>query len=192
MEDINIVIQPTPNPNALKFILPKKVIESGKASYKSAVETSQNPLAGALFTIRGVDQVHFFENVITISKFGYEDWDAIEPSVIDCIKERLHDHNPDFVGPDPEAERRKSLPEDLLKIEEILDKTVRPGLQGDGGDLRAVSYDDNILLIRYEGACGTCPSSTTGTLMAIKSILQDQFNPEIEVYIDPSSASMQY
>ncbi|RYZ63941.1 MAG: hypothetical protein EOP09_16785, partial [Proteobacteria bacterium] len=33
----------------------------------------------------------------------------------------------------------------------------------------------------YEGACGTCPSSVTGTLSAMQNILRAEFNPEIEV-----------
>jgi len=37
------------------------------------------------------------------------------------------------------------------------------------------------LYVSYQGACGTCPSSTTGTLMAIEGILREQYNPEIEV-----------
>ena len=40
-------------------------------------------------------------------------------------------------------------------------------------------------MVKYQGACGTCPSSATGTLEAIKSILRDDFNPDIEVYVAP-------
>jgi Fe-S cluster biogenesis protein NfuA len=55
----------------------------------------------------------------------------------------------------------------------------------DGGDLQTLNYEDHILLVRYVGACGTCPSSTTGTLDAIKHILRDEYDPEIDVYIAP-------
>jgi Fe-S cluster biogenesis protein NfuA len=94
-------------------------------------------------------------------------------------------HNPDYNDPNPEKERRENLSAELQQIEAILDKTIRPGLQGDGGDIQALTYIDNILMVKYQGACGTCPSSTTGTLEAIKSILRDELNPEIEVYIAP-------
>jgi Fe-S cluster biogenesis protein NfuA len=77
--------------------------------------------------------------------------------------------------------RRANLPPEVQRIEEILDETVRPGLQGDGGDLDVVKYEDNKLYVFYQGACGTCPSATSGTLMAIEGILRDQFNPTIEV-----------
>ena len=182
---IEISTIPTPNPNALKFILSKPVKLTESSTYKSPIDCSHNQLACALFTIRGVDQLYFFDNAITITKFGYEDWDAIEPKVIECLENRFDAHDPDYTDPDPERERREKLPKELLEIELIIDKTIRPGLQGDGGDLSCLSYKDNVLLIQYQGACGTCPSSTTGTLEAIRAILRDEYNPEIEVYIAP-------
>lgn len=186
--EVDIFVQPTPNPNALKFVLDKSVKTVGSSSYKSPLEAKDNPLACALFTIRGVDQLHFFENVITVTKFGYEDWPSMEDQITDCIRARFASHNPDYHDPDPEGERRQALSAELQTIEDILDRTVRPGLQGDGGDLLALSYDkdDHVLLIKYQGACGTCPSSTTGTLEAIKAILRDEFDPEIDVYIQPN------
>lgn len=182
-----IAIQPTPNPNALKFILDKSVKTDGKTSFKNPKQAKDVPLAAALFDLRGVDQIHFFQNVITVSKFTFEPWDSLEPAVKTQIENLLDEHNPDFVDHDPEVERRKHLGADLLKIEEILDRRIRPGLQGDGGDLRTISFENNVLLVQYQGACGTCPSSTTGTLEAIRSILQDEYDPAIEVYIAPEA-----
>lgn len=178
-------IQPTPNPNALKFILNMPVKNIGNSTYRSPSECGENRLALELFKVRGIDQLHFFENVIAITKFSYEDWDSLEVNVSKVLKEQIPLHNPDYNDPNPEAERRNNLSPELQKIEDILDKTIRPGLQGDGGDIQALTYQDNILMVKYQGACGTCPSSTTGTLEAIKAILRDELNPEIEVYIVP-------
>ena len=66
LEPIDIVIQPTPNPNALKFILNRDVIMEGKVSFKTPQDCKDIPLAAALFDLRGVDQIHFFQNVITV------------------------------------------------------------------------------------------------------------------------------
>jgi Fe-S cluster biogenesis protein NfuA len=183
--ELDIDIQPTPNPNALKFILNLPVKNTGNSTYKSPTECGENHLALELFKVRGVDQLHFFENVIAVTKFSYEDWDSVVKNVIAVLKEHMPDHDPDYNEPNPEADRRSALSPELQKIEELLDKTIRPGLQGDGGDIQALTYQDNILMVKYQGACGTCPSSTTGTLEAIKAILRDELNPEIEVYIAP-------
>jgi Fe-S cluster biogenesis protein NfuA len=181
-----IEIEPTPNPNALKFICQQNVRGEGKVSFKDPMECHDIPLARALFDLRGVDQIHFFQNVITVSKFSFEPWDELENKIIKVIEEQLPTHDANFALFDPESDRRKSLSPELLEIENILDKRIRPGLQGDGGDLICLSYEDNVLLIKYQGACGTCPSSSMGTLEAIRQILRDEYSPEIEVYIAPS------
>ena len=184
-QEISVFIQMTPNPNALKFIADKPVKKEGNSTYRSPLDCGENVLASKLFEIRGIDQVHFFDNVITITKFGYEDWEEVEEKIITTIKTLLPDHDADYFDPDPEADRRRSLPPEMQEIEGILDRTIRPGLQGDGGDVQTVSYEDKVLLVKYQGACGTCPSSTTGTLQAIQGILKDEYDPEIQVYIAP-------
>lgn len=183
--EIKIDILPTPNPNALKFITGLDLILGGKVSFSNPTQTEGVELAEKLFELRGVDQIHFFQNVVTVSKFSFEPWDSLEPQVQSVIKEYLPRHNPDFKIVTEEDKRREELPADLLEIEKILDKKIRPGLQGDGGDLECISYQDDVLLVKYQGACGTCPSSTMGTLEAIRQILRDEFSPDIEVYVAP-------
>lgn len=179
--DVQVYVQPTPNPYALKFVCSREVKARGKVTYKSAEECHNNELARVLFSVPGVDQVHFFENVITVTFAPQADLLAGEKQIVPIIQMGLPSHDPAFKVEGDESERRASLPKDVQEIEEILDRTIRPGLQGDGGDLEIVSYVDNQLNVRYQGACGTCPSSTAGTLMAIASILRDQFDPDIEV-----------
>jgi len=63
----------------------------------------------------------------------------------------------------------------------VLDERVRPGLAGDGGGLEILGLEDKRLLIRYQGACGSCPSSISGTMYAIEHMLKEEVDPEIEV-----------
>lgn len=187
---IDIFVEPTPNPNALKFICPNAVTNRGKVSIKEPAQCLHVPLARELFELRGVDQLHFFEQVITVSKFSFEPWDELEGKVLKVLNEYLPAHDADFVIEGPAGSQqtvvdRSHLSPELQQIEEILDQKIRPGLQGDGGDLLCLSFEHPVLLIRYQGACGSCPSSTMGTLEAIRQILKDDFNPAIEVYIAP-------
>ena len=74
-------------------------------------------------------------------------------------------------------------PEDQLRLEKInvlLDEEVRPYLQNDGGDLHVLALEGNILRIHYQGACGTCPSSISGTLRGIENMLRT-LEPDIQV-----------
>ena len=49
-------------------------------------------------------------------------------------------------------------------INQLLDEQIRPYLQGDGGDLHVLGLEGNMLNVHYQGACGSCPSSISGTL----------------------------
>lgn len=180
-QDVLIRIQATPNPNAWKFVLDRPVLNEGKATYTNIQEADQSILASSLFQVDGVRQVHFFQNVITITHSFDSDPEEVQKNSCSVIQTRMPAHNPNQTVMDEKKMRRASLTPEVQRIEEILDETVRPGLQGDGGDLDVVKYEENKLYVFYQGACGTCPSATSGTLMAIEGILRDQFNPEIEV-----------
>ena len=54
-------------------------------------------------------------------------------------------------------------------------------LQGDGGDLYVMGLAGNTLSVHYQGACGSCPSSTAGTLMAIQNLLQAEVDDAMVV-----------
>jgi Fe-S cluster biogenesis protein NfuA len=180
-QDVLIRVQATPNPNAWKFVLDRPVLLEGKATYSNEQEAYGNRLALDLLALDGVKQLHFFQNVVTVTHRIDSDPDEIQKQVCAVIQTRLPVHNPSFGISQGMLELRKNLPEDVQAIEAILDRTIRPGLQGDGGDLEVVKYEENKLYVSYQGACGTCPSATTGTLMAIEGILRDEFNPQIEV-----------
>ena len=181
--DVKILVQPTPNPNARKYIVNMLVKAEGKASFLSRDEALDLPLVRDLFDIDGVEQIHLFDNFITVTKFeAAAPWNELEPQVRSIIETRMAVHDPKakMENKAPVKDRSAASPE-IQKIEEILDRTIRPGLQGDGGDLEVLSFDAKVLNIRYQGACGTCPSSIAGTLQAIESILQNEFDPELRV-----------
>lgn len=180
--EIKMMIQSTPNPNALKFVLNVPVRNTGRVTYKDPSQCKDNPMAAALFTIPNITEVYFFDNYITLTQDGNVDWDQIEDQIKKVILEFAPDHDPDFPGPETEKTAAPvSDDPEIAKINAILDSTIRPGLQMDGGDLQILSLDGMTLTVVYHGACGSCPSSTMGTLKAIEGILRDQYNPEITV-----------
>ena len=181
--DVKIMIQSTPNPNALKFVLNMPVKNEGKMTYKNVEQCKDNPLAAAIFTVANVSEVYFFDNYITVTQDGNTDWDAIEDQIKNLILQYAPNHDPNFHVEEAKKEVKVSDNPDINKVNEILDRTIRPALQMDGGDLHVVSLEGNQLLVNYQGACGSCPSSSMGTLKAIESILKDEFNPEITVEI---------
>jgi Fe-S cluster biogenesis protein NfuA len=181
-QQILVRVQPTPNPNALKFVVNVPVKNSGKATFSRPSEAVGIRLAEDLFNITDVRQLHFFENVVTVTYSLDADVDTLRLEVTAVLQSRLPAHDANFLI---EEERKKAdrsnLPPEIQAIEEILDETVRMYLQGDGGDIEIVGLKDHKLEVRYQGACGTCPSSTSATLDAIQGILRERFDPELEV-----------
>ncbi len=75
--------------------------------------------------------------------------------------------------------------EKLQAVQKVFDHKVRPFLQQDGGDLELIDIDEHDIFISYTGACGSCGSSTQGTLQFIIKTLIDQFQePKLNVIID--------
>lgn len=173
----------TPNPNAFKFIVNCPFKNNGKATFNSKEEAIGITLVEALFDLPEVQQIHMFENVMTATYKEGTDVDKVTENVKAILQTRLTVHDPNFLlpGEGQEKKRKENLTPEMQQIEDILDRTIRPGLQADGGDLDIVSYENHLLTISYQGACGTCPSSMYGTLDAIQSILQNEFDPKLQV-----------
>ncbi len=188
MEPIQIYPQMTPNPKSLKFILSRNVINEGKATFTSSDQCGDITLARDLIALPNVVQVYFYENMITVTQDD-EDWDTLQTMVKSVIQTRMPIHNADINLDSEKKKARESLPVDIQKIEEILDRTVRPGLQSDGGNIEVIKLEGKELFIKYEGACGGCPSSTSGTLYAIEDILRNEFDKEI--FITPTNPNLQ-
>lgn len=185
-DDVLVRAQLTPNPRALKFIVNHALKKQGKVSYRNAEEADGITLVTDIFSIEGVIQVFLFQNTLTVSHDGSIENDELRDSVEAIVKTRLPIHNPDFLTPEEKKTlekqaKKKDLPPELKEIEEILDRTIRPGLQADGGDLEVLEYSHPELYISFEGACGNCPSSLMGTLQAIQNILQMEYKEDIQV-----------
>ncbi|MEE8554586.1 MAG: NifU family protein [bacterium] len=65
-------------------------------------------------------------------------------------------------------------------IEAAVDERVREFLARDGGGLEVVEIEDNRVPVSYQGACGGCASSSSGTLMVIQNALTIALNHDIE------------
>jgi len=174
-----IDIELTPNPNAKKFILDESFSKYRiYKQYNSPEETEDNILAKKLFSINGVKSVFFLNDVITINKEDDCSWSELENNIKSIIIDNLEELNSNV----KENENKNIDNEKINKINEILNDTVRPGLAMDGGGLEIVELTDDMkLYVKYHGACGSCPSSTMATLMAITYILRENFDPQIEV-----------
>jgi len=177
-------IQETPNPNAVKFILREPVTSGVGRQFASNDQAQSDPLAKSLFDIGNVVSVFYMDNMITVEKQDAADWDELLPTLAVPIRAAESVAPASGNGAAAVGGAIAAVTSDdprLLKINEILDEKVRPYLMGDGGYLEIIDLKDHTLSIRYQGACGSCPSSLTGTLMSIESMLKTEVDPELEV-----------
>jgi NFU1 iron-sulfur cluster scaffold homolog, mitochondrial len=101
------------------------------------------------------------DKFVTIEKSTDANWGQIQRPFINFLKE----FNPDLIPEEKEVTVTEEESNELLKkVNELLDQKVRPALAGDGGGLQVIGVDGFTVRIRYQGACGSCPSAISGTL----------------------------
>lgn len=57
---------------------------------------------------------------------------------------------------------------------------VRPYLISDGGNVDVVGVADGVVSLKLQGACGSCPSSTTTMKMGIERVLKEKFGEALK------------
>jgi Fe-S cluster biogenesis protein NfuA len=175
-------IQETPNPNAVKFILREPVTHGVARQFGSIDQAQADALARSLFDVGSVVSVFYMDNMITVEKEDPADWDDLLPTL--AVPIRAAESVATAPGASAIGGAIAAVTSDdprLLQINNILDEKVRPALMGDGGYVEVIGLKEHTLTIRYQGACGSCPSSLSGTLMAIEGMLKQEVDPEMEV-----------
>ena len=170
-------IEPTPNPDALKFVVQRPILRRGVRSFRDFGSAVGDPLGSALFAMGHVTSVFYMDRFVTVNKAPDAQWtDLIDPiceTIEECKEvEEAEGAQPGHLEGDDKM---------LGRINELLDTRIRPGLAGDGGGLEVLSFDGTTLEISYHGACGSCPSAVGGTLQFIERLLQDEVDPRIRV-----------
>jgi len=74
-------VEPTPNPNAMKFVLDRPVCEE-RLSFFNAESAVAHPLANRLFSITGVTSLLLLGDFITVSKTPAARWPVIRKEVV--------------------------------------------------------------------------------------------------------------
>ena len=176
-------IQETPNPNAVKFILKEPVSSGTSHSFKDAESAETDSLAKSIFESGNVVSVFYMDKMITVEKTDEADWDEILPLLAVPIRaaESVAVAKTAAAAVGGAIASAISGDPKVVEINALLDERIRPYLASDGGWLEVLELEDKTLKIRYEGACGSCPSSLTGTLMAIENMIKEEIDPEIEV-----------
>jgi Fe-S cluster biogenesis protein NfuA len=175
-------IEYTPNPNAVKFVLKEAVAVGFPKSFPNAETAEHDELARGLFAVGHVTSVFMQDKFLTVTKTDDKGWPEMLPLLAAPIRAAAGIGGAET----PVAPRVFSKVEDehdplLRDIRMVLESSILPALAADGGGLELVGRHEKQVMIRYVGACGSCPASLTGTLVAIEGMLQKEVDPEIVV-----------
>ena len=175
---VTVYAESTPNPNAMKFVVNKKLFND-VYEFKKVEETKDAPLAKSLFTFPFIQEIFFDFNFISIIQRANSNWDENVMDVREFIRSFIQDDNvviyeENFVKKsDPKI--IENLDDVSKKIIEIIEEHVKPAVASDGGNIVFESYDKkskkvNVIL---QGACSGCPSSTITLKSGIENMLKE-------------------
>lgn len=189
-------VMSTPNPLANKFMIDAPLYSGPPRHFSAGTRVVGDSLGESLMEVPGVREVYCTAEFVTVTRDPATPWSAIEAAVTDLIEGQKSKRVIGIANPSPLAgsaqgadlgdeappvEVEADDPEMLMRINMILDEHIRPFLDKDGGGLDVVKLKDFTLTVRYKGACGGCPSASTGTLFAINNLLQNYVDDRLLV-----------
>jgi Fe-S cluster biogenesis protein NfuA len=173
----DIQSQGTPNPRSVKFLTDRTLLPTGSADFRDPEGARRSPLAMKLFDLDGVEGVFLCQNFVTVTAHTADDWPMLSSRVVQAMKDFLSGDEPVFTGEIEEAAAGGDEVEQ--RIREILDTQIRPAVAMDGGDIVFVRFENGVVQLRMQGACGGCPSSTATLRQGIEARLR-HFIPQVE------------
>ncbi len=93
----------------------------------------------------------------------------------DKLRHLLNENVPDLQELkriDKKPERMTTL-QKIKKIEEVLDREIKPGLRQDGGDIELIDVDGDFVFVSLRGACTSCAKSQTTIKEVVEKKLRE-------------------
>lgn len=176
-----IQTEPTPNPNALKFLPGREVSPQGALEYRTIDEAAASPLAEALFELEGVEGVFFGADYVSVTRASQgADWSELKAPILSIIMDHFVSGAPLVRAGATAVEAAGEDNEIVAEIKGLLDSRIRPAVAQDGGDILFDAFDEEtgVLRLRMRGACSGCPSSSA-TLKAGVEQMMRHYIPEV-------------
>ena len=75
----------TPNPETLKFLPGKTILEKGTLEFKTKQDAVSNELAKSIFELDSVKGIFIGKDFLTITKSKNAEWEEIKPNILSRI-----------------------------------------------------------------------------------------------------------
>ena len=179
-----IYSESTPNPDVMKFVS-NKILTDKSIEYLKIEDTENNTLIRKIFSLPFIKEIFISKNYISVKKHKNIDWIDVTNQLRILIQESLNKGviiigQKEKVKAKKPKKPKKSNSILLKKIDEILDKFIRPGIHMDGGDIELIEFTGGVLKVFLKGACSGCPSSQMTLKNGIEAILKDKIPNEVK------------
>jgi Fe-S cluster biogenesis protein NfuA len=161
--------------NICRFTVDRPVY-SGSAAFSSKEEAQQHPLAEKLFKIPGIVKTEFADNVVTLTKDSFDQWNVIGKRIGGSIRSYLQP---------PQAPEGDTLPSEIVrdKVQRLLDEMINPNLAMHGGFVELLDVENNNIYVRMGGGCQGCGAADMTMRMGIERMIREEV-PQIGEVLD--------
>ena len=184
---LEVYTESTPNPESQKFVTNMHLLPNYVAEYKTKESATDSELAQALFEIPFVSAIFISNNFITITKKPDYEWYEINPEIKEGIRKFINSGKPVVSealrqkGDHTASAATEGATDAETKIIELLDKYVKPAVEGDGGHIAFRSFENGIVSLSMQGSCSGCPSSAITLKSGIEGLLKRMVPEVLEV-----------
>ena len=155
-----ILTEPTPNPQAQKFIFDQQLVGEGSVWYDIDLAVNSNEFVRKLFRVAGVRFALLQENYVTVTKFPQWEWSELTSKIKSAIGNETVYIN---------SGETDKMCQDVIccAVRKIMEDEIRPAVQLDGGDIKFIKYEDGVVYVKMQGSCWGCPNheDTLGALL---------------------------
>ena len=180
-----IQTETTPNPDVLKFLPGREVLDEGAREFRDAAEAESSPLAAAIFALGDVTRVFYGADFITVMRSGGgREWPQLKAPILAAIMDHFTSGQPLLLDADDEGHDNTVYEGDaaqvVAEIKDLLDTRIRPAVARDGGDILFNRFDagTGVVYLHMRGACSGCPSSSATLKAGVENMLK-HYVPEV-------------
>ena len=180
-----IQTEDTPNPQTIKFLPGKEVMNDNVMEINNESEALVSPLAKRVFDVEGIKSVFLGSNFITVTKETSANWQVIKPLALAAIMDHYTSGEPVIADEAVNQINEEFINDELIdrevinQIKELIETRVRPAVAQDGGDIIFKGFKNGVVYLHMRGACAGCPSSTITLKNGIENMLK-HYIPEID------------
>jgi NFU1 iron-sulfur cluster scaffold homolog, mitochondrial len=152
-------------------------VHDGAAVFYTVEEAKDNALADKLLNLPGIMKVEYNGNIVDVTQGGAEDWRQLGKRVGSAIRA--------FLNPPADIGEGDRLPSEeiRMKVQQVLDDMINPGVAAHGGFVELLDIQDDNVFIRMGGGCQGCGAADVTLKMGIERLIRENV-PQVREILD--------